>query len=160
MKMRSNVLTHPAADPADAAAHFAARLSYEVDCADVGADMAAGLTGFVVVDCRAAAAYAAGHVPGAINIPHRRITDAVISALDPDALIVTYCDGPHCNASTKGAFRIAKLGRRVKEMQGGLDGWVRDGLPVETGGADGDIAHDSPRSRPESGRVSVDMARD
>jgi rhodanese-related sulfurtransferase len=56
-----------------------------------------------------------------------------VERLQPrDALVITYCDGPHCNASTKGALQLAVLGRRVKEMQGGLDGWIRDGLPVET----------------------------
>jgi rhodanese-related sulfurtransferase len=132
MRIRSNVLAHPAADPRDAAAHFAARLGHEVDCADVGADLAAGIPGFTVVDCRAPAAYAAGHVPGAVNLPHRRITAAAVAALlPPDGLLITYCDGPHCNAATHGALRLAALGRPVKEMLGGLDGWRRNALPVE-----------------------------
>jgi rhodanese-related sulfurtransferase len=132
MRLRSNVLAHPAAAPHDAAAHFAHRLALEVDCADVGADLSAGLRGFTVVDCRAPSAYAAGHVPGAVNLPYQRISaETVAELLPPDGLLVTYCDGPHCNASTHGALRLAGLGRPVKEMIGGLDGWRRDGLPVE-----------------------------
>jgi rhodanese-related sulfurtransferase len=133
MRLRSNVLAHPAAALSDAVTHFAHRLALEVDCADVGADMAAGLPGFTVVDCRAASAYAAGHVPGAVNLPYRRISaETVARLLPPDGLLVTYCDGPHCNASTHGALRLAELGRQVKEMIGGLDGWRRDGLAVES----------------------------
>jgi rhodanese-related sulfurtransferase len=137
MKTRSAVLDHPAADPTMAAEHFAARLAYEADCTDVGADIAAGVGGFVVVDCRSPELFAAGHVPGAISLPHRRITAAsVAELLPPDVLVVTYCNGAHCNASTRGALRLASLGRTVKEMPGGMDGWVREGLPVARGAAD------------------------
>lgn len=113
--------------------HYAARLAYETDCSDVGGDIAAGVPGFAVLDCRSRDLYDAGHVPGAIHLPHRRIdADTLAAAVGEETeLIVTYCNGPHCNASTKGALRIAALGRRVKEMPGGMDGWVREGLPVE-----------------------------
>ena len=131
MQTRSLVLEHPAAAPDDAAEHFAAQLAYEADCSDVGADIAAGAGGFLVVDTRSAALYLAGHVPGAVNLPHRRITAETVARLPPDVLLVTYCNGPHCNASTRGALRLARLGRAVKEMSGGMDGWVREGLPVE-----------------------------
>jgi rhodanese-related sulfurtransferase len=134
MKIRSAVLDRPAAGPSTAAEHFAARLAYETDCSDLGADIAAGAGGFVVVDCRSEALYATGHVPGAISLPHRRITAAsVAEVLPPDVLVITYCNGPHCNASTRGALRLAALGRAVKEMPGGMDGWVREGLPVACG---------------------------
>ena len=126
----------PAAEPAAAAEHFASRLAFETDCSDVGADLAAGASGFVVIDCRSPELYESGHVPGAVNIPHRRLTAEVVEELlPPDALLVTYCNGPHCNASTRGALRLAALGRRVKEMPGGMAGWTAEGLPVETGPA-------------------------
>jgi rhodanese-related sulfurtransferase len=133
MQTRSAVLDHPAADTAAAAEHFAARLAYEADCTDVGADIAAGVGGFVVIDVRSPELYEAGHVPGAINLPQRRITAESIAFLPPDLLLVTYCNGAHCNGSTRGALRLAALGRRVKEMPGGMDGWVRESLPVEHG---------------------------
>jgi rhodanese-related sulfurtransferase len=44
---------------------------------------------------------------------------------------VVYCDGIGCNASTKGAYKLARLGFRVKELLGGLDWWRRDGHPIE-----------------------------
>lgn len=132
MQTRSAVLEYPAATPADAADHFAARLSYEADCSDVGADIAAALGGFLVIDTRSPALYLAGHVPGAINLPHRRITAETVALLPPDVLLITYCNGAHCNASTRGALRLAALGRQVKEMPGGMDGWIREGLRVET----------------------------
>src|SRR4051812_27318843 len=117
MRTRSNVLDNPAAPLSEANAHFLARLAFETDCADVGADIAAGVGGFVVVDCRSPELYAQGHVPGAFNIPHRRISAETLSRLgvDKQTLIVTYCNGPHCNASTRGAAHVSALGRPVKE---------------------------------------------
>jgi len=44
---------------------------------------------------------------------------------------VTYCDGIGCNASTKGALNMARLGFKVRELIGGLDWWKRDGHPTE-----------------------------
>jgi rhodanese-related sulfurtransferase len=46
---------------------------------------------------------------------------------------VTYCDGIGCNASTKAAVKLSRLGYRVKEMIGGIDWWRRDGLAVHEG---------------------------
>jgi rhodanese-related sulfurtransferase len=45
---------------------------------------------------------------------------------------VVYCDRIGCNASTKGAHKLARLGFRTKELLGGLDWWSRDGHPVMT----------------------------
>jgi len=46
-------------------------------------------------------------------------------------MVVTYCDGIGCNASTKGALNMTKLGFRVKELMGGIDWWKRDGHPTD-----------------------------
>ena len=51
--------------------------------------------------------------------------------LPKDQVMVTYCWGPGCNGSTKGALKLAALGFRVKELIGGLEYWMREGGPVE-----------------------------
>jgi rhodanese-related sulfurtransferase len=127
----SLVTEHGFAAPAEAEAHFRAKLTFETDPSDVQADLAAGGADFVVVDARSADAYGRAHVPGAINIPYRQMTQETLSRFAPTTHFVVYCDGVQCNASTKGALRLSALGFRVKEMMGGLDGWVRDGFPVE-----------------------------
>ncbi|WCO65641.1 rhodanese-like domain-containing protein [Iamia majanohamensis] len=123
----------PAAPPADAARHFRARLAFETDPADLAAHLRDGPDDVVVVDTRSPEAYAAGHLPGAVNLPHATIDAAALGALPPDALVVTYCWGPACNAATKGAARIAALGRAVKEMPGGIAAWTAEGFAVTTG---------------------------
>jgi len=53
------------------------------------------------------------------------------SGIDRSSTVVTYCDGIGCNASTKGALNMTKLGFKVKELMGGLDWWKRDSYPTE-----------------------------
>src|SRR5215207_2951877 len=126
----SAVTAVPAAPAETALAHFAGRLAVETDVADVAAALAAGERDFVIVDARSRQSYAAGHLPGAIHLPHSRITPDGVEVL-PEGLVVAYCWGPSCNAATKAARRLAELGRPVKEMIGGFDYWLRDGHPVE-----------------------------
>jgi rhodanese-related sulfurtransferase len=130
-KPKSLVLEFPAGDSAVALSHFHAKLSFETDPSDVHADLQNGVTDFVIVDARSPENYARGHVPGAISFPHRQMNESTAAALPKDKLIVVYCDGIGCNASTKGAAKLSALGFRVKEMLGGIDWWRRDGYPVE-----------------------------
>jgi rhodanese-related sulfurtransferase len=116
--------------PEIAYAHFTHRLSVETDADDVGTALLDGSADFVLLDARSPAAYAAAHVPGALSLPHRGITQDALDAL-PDGPIVVYCWGPGCNAATKAGLKISALGREVKEMIGGFEYYVREGYPVE-----------------------------
>ena len=69
-------------------------------------------------------------MPGAVNIPHGKLTAARLAGYPQDTLFVVYCAGPHCNGSTKGALRLARLGRPVKEMIGGVNGWEDEGFDL------------------------------
>ena len=47
---------------------------------------------FVLIDVRSAEEFASGHLQGAVNIPHDRITDEIGSvAADKSARIILYC---------------------------------------------------------------------
>jgi rhodanese-related sulfurtransferase len=78
-------------------------------------------------------AYARGHVPCALNLPHRAMTEEALAAWPPTRCSSVYCAGPHCNGADRAALRLARLGRRVKTMPGGMAGWVAEGFPVATG---------------------------
>src|SRR3990170_7356963 len=127
----SLVLETPAADPEDALRHFQARLSYETDPSDVWLDIQKGNQDIVVLDARSEKDYKENHIPGAVSMPHRTINESSAEQLSKDKVVIVYCWGPACNASTKAAVRLAQLGFRVKEMIGGLEYWRREGLPVE-----------------------------
>ena len=123
----------PAAPSARALEHFEGLFAFETDCYDVHAALAAGHAGFVVLDVRSPALYAAGHVPGAVNVPHARINERNLATYPPDVVFVVYCDGPHCNGADHAAIRLARLGRPVKKMVGGIIGWQDDGFEFARG---------------------------
>lgn len=133
MSVPSLVLVSPPATAAQSLDYLAAKLSFYTDSADVAEDLRNGVSEIVVIDTRSSALYAAGHIPGAVSFPHRLIDESSTSTLNRDQVYVTYCDGIGCNGSTQGAYKLARLGFRVKELIGGLDFWLRDGHPVAIG---------------------------
>ena len=125
------MLPHSKAGPVkDRIAHYEKKLKYEIDSYDLYEALNLG-EDIVVVDARSPDSYAKRHVPGAMNLPHRTMDEETTSQLDIDTLYVTYCDGIGCNASTKGALKLARLGFNVRELMGGLDWWIRDGYATE-----------------------------
>lgn len=127
----SAVLEHGAPEPGETAALMRDKLRFHTDSWDLSVDLKAGLADIAVIDARSREAYAAGHIPGAVSLPHREMNPASTAGLDFAKVYVVYCDGIGCNGSTKGAYQLARLGFRVKELLGGLDWWRRDGHPVE-----------------------------
>jgi rhodanese-related sulfurtransferase len=118
--------------------HYRRKLAYEIDSWDLKVALEAGER-VCVVDARSAEAFRREHIPGAINIPHRTMSAETTRAIDGTALVVAYCDGIGCNASTKGALNLLQLGFRVKELIGGLDWWKRDGHPTHGEAASGGL---------------------
>jgi rhodanese-related sulfurtransferase len=122
-----------AAPSSEAARHFEALLTFETDCWDVHAGLARAEPSFVLLDVRSPEAYAAGHVPGAINLPHARIVERNLERWPRATTFVVYCNGPHCNGADRGALRLARLGRPVKKMIGGVTGWLDEGFTLARG---------------------------
>ena len=111
--------------------HYEDKLGYAMDPTDLYAALSNGEK-IIALDTRKPFGYEAEHIPGALNIPHREMTEQSTKHLDKDVLYVTYCDGIGCNASTRGALNMARLGFKVKELMGGIEWWKFDGY--ETGG--------------------------
>jgi rhodanese-related sulfurtransferase len=129
----SPVAAIAAAAPDLAAAHFAHRLSVETDCADVHQSLQSGPVDFVLLDVRGPNAYARAHVPGALSLPHRDITPDRVASWPRRTLFVVYCAGPHCNGADRAALKLARLGRAVKIMIGGMTGWADEGFAFAHG---------------------------
>ncbi|MEL1264144.1 rhodanese-like domain-containing protein [Pseudoxanthomonas putridarboris] len=129
--MPNAVTRIPAAPSKLALEHFESQFAYETDCWDTHDALSCGDPGFILVDVRGPDAFAAGHVPGAINIPHRKIIGSRMSTYPVDTLFVTYCAGPHCNGAARAAVRLAQLGFPVKLMAGGITGWLDEGFALE-----------------------------
>lgn len=130
----TNVLT-------DAAAFFAASLTFQTDVSDTAAALASGEPGFVLIDSRSREAWDQGHIPGAVHLPTAEIATRAPELLDPAVPVVTYCWGPGCNGATRAALALARGGFTVREMIGGVEYWVREGLPLRT--PQGDVVADT-----------------
>jgi rhodanese-related sulfurtransferase len=131
---KMSIVTEVPAAPADAAlAHFEGSLQFETDCWDVHSVLGTPQQDFVLLDVRGTEKYAQGHLPGAIDLAHRKIIGSKLAEYPDDTLFVTYCAGPHCNGAARAAIRLAKLGRPVKTMPGGVTGWLDEGFELVRG---------------------------
>jgi rhodanese-related sulfurtransferase len=84
----------------------------------------------VVIDVRTAEEYAAGHIPGALNIPFDQVAKR-ISEIDAPHGVALYCMvGPRAR---KGESALLGAGyTSVLHLEGGLAAWQAAGLPVES----------------------------
>jgi rhodanese-related sulfurtransferase len=131
--MLNGVTQISAAVPEVAAHHFEAEFTFETDCWDVHDALKNDAPGFVLIDARSPELYAKGHVPRSVNIPHGKIIGSRLNEYSDSTLFVTYCAGPHCNGAARAALRLARLGRPVKIMAGGVTGWLDEGFTLESG---------------------------
>jgi rhodanese-related sulfurtransferase len=129
----SPVADVPALSPSEAKEHFARLLALETDCWDVHASLDAKPLPFVLLDVRSPEHFRRGHVPGALNLPHRQISPRTVEELPSGKLLVVYCAGPHCNGADRAALKLAALGRPVKKMIGGVTGWRDEGFSLVEG---------------------------
>jgi len=106
------------------------KLAYEMDPSDLYAAFENN-TDYVALDTRQAFGYEKEHIPTAINLPHRDMTKESTKHLDKSKIYVCYCDGIGCNASTRGALKMTKLGFKVMELMGGIEWWKFDGYATE-----------------------------
>jgi len=110
--------------------HYEDKLAYEIDPSDLFDALNKGEK-MIAIDARKSFAFEAEHIPTAINIPHREMNEESTKHLDRTVTYVTYCDGIGCNASTKGALNMTRLGFKVKELMGGIEWWKLDGYATE-----------------------------
>lgn len=84
-----------------------------------------------VLDVRPPEEYAAGHLPGAINIPVEKLENA-LGKLPKRKEIVAYCRGPYCLMSFEAVEKLRKRGLKARRLENGFPEWRAAGLPVES----------------------------
>ena len=107
----------------------------EISPAELHARQAAS-AGILVLDVRTPEEFAAGHIPGARNIPHTELAQRISEVRDAGAEeIVVYCGrGPRARL---GEATLAEEGvRGIAHLDGGFLAWSEAGLPVEGPAAD------------------------
>ena len=82
-----------------------------------------------VLDVRPAEEYAAGHLPGAINVPIGKL-ESYLSKLPKRKEVVAYCRGPYCLMSFEAVATLRKRGWKARRLQDGFPEWRAAGLPV------------------------------
>jgi rhodanese-related sulfurtransferase len=87
-----------------------------------------------VLDVRPPDEYAAGHVPGAVNVPLSELKH-YLNKLNPEQEIVPYCRGSHCVPAFDTVTGLRKKGLKTRRLEDGYPAWKTAGLPVETGSA-------------------------
>ncbi len=85
-----------------------------------------------VLDVRPREEFAAGHVPGAVNIPIHEL-EKRLAELPKRKEVVAYCRGPYCLMSYDAVFLLRKKGLKARRLEDGLPEWQLAGLPTTRG---------------------------
>jgi len=76
----------------------------------------------ILLDVRPQEEYQAGHIPGAISMPHTVVEDR-LAELPTDKTIVAYCRGPYCVYADDALNLLAIHGLRVARLEVGPLEW-------------------------------------
>ncbi len=83
-----------------------------------------------VLDVRPPEEYAAGHVPGAINIASDALSSH-LRRLPKGREVIAYCRGPYCLLSVDAVALLREKGYKARRLVDGFPEWKASGLPVE-----------------------------
>ncbi|MHB9022106.1 MAG: ArsR/SmtB family transcription factor [Halothiobacillus sp.] len=94
-----------------------------------------------VLDVRPPEEYAAGHVPGAVNISAGQLREK-IATLDPSREVIAYCRGPYCTFSFEAVALLRAEGFSARRLEAGFPEWKQAGHPIETEHTPLELTHD------------------
>jgi rhodanese-related sulfurtransferase/DNA-binding transcriptional ArsR family regulator len=84
-----------------------------------------------VLDVRPPEEFAAGHVPGAVNIPLHELAKR-LAELPKRREIVAYCRGPYCLMAYDAVQLLRTKGLKARRLEEGLPEWRMAGMPTVT----------------------------
>ena len=97
---------------------------------DLSARIKAGTV--IVLDVRPMNEFEAGHIAGAVSIPHDEL-EARLRELPRGTEVVAYCRGPYCLMADRAVKVLRSKNRKARRLAGGLPEWRAAGLPVSSG---------------------------
>ena len=83
-----------------------------------------------LLDVRPPEEFAAGHLPGAINISLADL-EGHLTSFPKRKEIIAYCRGPYCVLSFDAVVKLRSLGLKARRLEAGLPEWRAAGLPIE-----------------------------
>jgi rhodanese-related sulfurtransferase len=85
------------------------------------------------IDVNSRQSWIKARVPGALNLDPVAYSANDLPA-DKDATLVFYCSNVLCRKAPNAARRAESMGyRRVQVMSAGINGWLNENLPTESG---------------------------
>lgn len=91
-------------------------------------ELAAGR--IVLLDVRTEGEFAAGHLPGAVNLPSAAVAhrlDEVRAMLRTGGRVVAYCRGPYCVTAVNAVERLRRHGVDATRLEFGTADWTASG---------------------------------
>lgn len=85
-----------------------------------------------VLDVRPPEEYAAGHVPGAVNVPLKELPKR-LREFKKNREIVAYCRGPYCILAFEAVAQLRAKGFKALRLEDGFPEWRNANLPIATG---------------------------
>jgi len=85
-----------------------------------------------VIDVRPPEEYEAGHIPGALSIPLKKLQSR-LAEIPKDRQIVAYCRGPYCVLAVKAVDILRSQGYKAIRLEDGVPDWRARGFKVATG---------------------------
>ena len=82
-----------------------------------------------VLDVRPSEEYQAGHIPGAISIPLKKL-ELHLSELSHHQEIVAYCRGPYCVLAMEAVEILREKGYQAVRLEEGVLDWRAMGFPI------------------------------
>lgn len=109
--------------------YFVARDALEpVSRADLLSKLRDGVV--MLLDVRPADEFAAGHLPGALNVPVAELEQR-LAEIPSDREVVAYCRGPYCVLSFDAVMALRTKGYQARRLEDGYPEWKAAGLPVD-----------------------------
>lgn len=87
-----------------------------------------------LIDVRPCEEFAAGHIPGAVNIPLKDLARR-LRELPKNEEVVAYCRGPFCLMSFEAVDMLRRRGLTARRLEDGYPEWKLEGLPIESSAA-------------------------
>ena len=125
----SSVLVDPHTRTLTAEEYLQAKKQFEVSPHELQALLEEEPDKLMIVDVRDHESYEKEHILGAKNAPERELA-AKLAGLPKGRRLVVYSWDLDCGLADNAAFRLAREGREVRILSGGLEEWRRKGLPV------------------------------
>ena len=82
-----------------------------------------------LIDVRPVGEFAAGHIPGAVNIPLDELPRR-LDELPADRAVVAYCRGPYCVFAFEAVATLRAKGYEARRLADGYPQWWAAGRPV------------------------------